>query len=152
LGEITIGQPVDIEVEAYRKELFQGRVSRVNRTVDRTNRTFQVEVEVPNPDRRLSAGSFAKAAIHTRVDDQALTVPEEALVAFAGVTKVFVVRDGKSTDVKVSLSGVRISLSDKNGRTQFWAEVRGDLKPGDMVVTSGQSQLAEGSRVVLRGG
>lgn len=150
LGEIALGQSVDIDVEAYRKEVFKGRVSRVNRTVDRANRTFQVEVEVPNPDRRLSAGCFAKAAIHTRVDDQALTVPEEALVAFAGVNKVFVIRDGKSNDVKVSLTGIRIPLPDQNGRTQFWAEVRGELKVGDLVVTSGQSQLAEGTRVVLR--
>ncbi len=52
-GEIRVGQPVDLEVEAYPGERFRGAVARVNPSVDRASRTFQVEVHVPNDDRRL---------------------------------------------------------------------------------------------------
>ncbi len=148
VGEVKVGQPVAVRVEAYPDESFPGSVSRVNPTVDRANRTFQSEVLVPHGERRLRAGSFVKASVLTREDDQAATVPEEALVTFAGVTKVFVVRDGTSRPVPVR-PGLRVEV--KNGdRAESWAEVAGDIPAGARVVTSGHSQLADGTPVRIR--
>ena len=143
-GDIKIGQSAELEVEAYPSEPFAGRVSRINPAVDRTSRTFQVEVLIPNADRRLSPGSFARAEVLTRVDPAARTVPEEAIVTFAGVTKVFVVRDGKVHEVHVR-PGASLTVA---GRT--WVEVEGPLPPDASVVTSGQSQLADGAAVRMR--
>jgi RND family efflux transporter MFP subunit len=112
----------------------------MNPTVDRTNRTFQIEVLVPNAERRLKPGNFAKAAIMTHQDSNAITVPTEALVAFAGVSKVFVVQEGKAHAVEVRLGE----------RGDGWLEVLGDLTEGASVVTSGQTQLAEGTTVRVR--
>lgn len=148
LSEIKVGQTVQLEVESYRNEIFKGRVVRVNPMVDRNNRTFQIEVEIPNDDKRLHAGSFAKASILTQVDPQALTIPEDALINFAGVTKVFVVRDGLSIDVPVT-SGVRLVVKER-GKEAAWVEVRGNLKLGEEVVTSGQSRLSDRREVRLR--
>lgn len=148
LSEIRVGQVVQIEVESHRNTLFQGRVSRVNPMVDRSNRTFSIEVEVPNDQKKLFAGSFAKASILTEIDPQALTVPEEAIISFAGVTKVFVVRDGKAIDVSV-VPGSRLVLSE-NGKETAWVEVKGNLKPGEPVVTSGHSRLSDGRTVKFR--
>jgi len=148
LSEVQTGQTVELAVETFRKEQFHGTISRVNRTVDRSSRTFTVEVVVPNADRRLSAGSFAKATIVMNTDDQASTVPEEALVHFAGVTKVFVVADGKVREVPVR-TGVSVEATDgKKKRT--WIEVEGELPAGSKVVTSGQSRLADGVAVKVR--
>ena len=55
-----------------------------------------------NPDRELKAGGFAKVEILTRVDPQAWTVPVEAMVTYAGSTKIFVVREGKAHAVPVA--------------------------------------------------
>ena len=148
LAEVQIGQTVELEVEAFPKERFQGTVSRVNRTVDRSSRTFTVEVVVPNADRRLSAGSFVKAIIVTQVDNKARTVPEESLVQFAGVTKVFVLGDGKVRAVPVK-SGVPVIVPEGN-RHRTWVEVDGDLPADAKVVTSGQSRLADGVGVRIR--
>ncbi len=148
LSEIRPGQTVDLEVESYRNQTFQGKVTRINPSVDRTNRNFQIEVDVPNPDRKLRSGSFAKATIQTEADENALTVPEEAVMSFAGVVKVFAVRDDKSVEIPVS-TGVRI-LAGEKGRETAWIEVRGDLKPTDLVVTSGQTQLSRGRSVRIR--
>src|SRR5262245_13424674 len=147
VGEVEVGQPVAVRVEAYAGEPFHARVARVHPTVDPVSRTFQVEVAVPNPDRRLRAGGFAKARVFTRTDARAATVPEEALVTFAGVTKVFVVRGGQAYAVPVRV-GARPEPSA--GRGERWVEVRGDLPAGSAVVTSGQSQLAEGTPVRVR--
>jgi multidrug efflux pump subunit AcrA (membrane-fusion protein) len=143
-GEIRKGMEAVVEVESYPGERFVGQVARVNPSVDRSSRTFQVEVHVPNADRRLSPGSFAKVAIQTRLDSGARTVPEEAVVSFAGVTKVFVVRDGRAREVPVR-TGAAVP-----GPGRTWVEVEGDLSAGDAVVTSGQSQLADGTAVRVR--
>jgi multidrug efflux pump subunit AcrA (membrane-fusion protein) len=150
LDEVKIGQEVDIEVEAHRGRVFKGLVIRINPTVEPANRTFQILIGVPNPDRKLRAGSFAKAAIATRVDPAAITVPEESIVSFAGVTKIFVARDGKAREVQVT-PGIRVDVS-KGIRDAGWVEVTGNVKPGEAIVTTGQSQLSDGKPLRIREG
>jgi multidrug efflux pump subunit AcrA (membrane-fusion protein) len=147
-AEVRHGQQVVLEVESYPGVQFSGRVARINPAVDRASRTFQVEIHVDNSDRRLSAGSFAKAAIQTRVDSKAIIVPEEAIVAFAGVTKVFVDRDGRAVAVPVRVGSAVPDAGSTESRT--WVEVEGDLAEGTPVVTSGHSQLADGTALHVR--
>jgi RND family efflux transporter MFP subunit len=148
VSEIGIGQRVEVEVEAYAGEIFAGTVARVNPTVDRENRTFEIEVRIPNEDRRLRAGSFAKSAILTREEASVPTIPEEALVRFAGVTKVFVVDGQEVRSVSVE-PGLRLTI-EEDGRRQFWQELVGGPELGSAVVTTGHSQLADGTPVRIR--
>ncbi len=147
-GDVKIGMEAELEVESYPGIKFPGKVARVNPAVDRANRTFQVEIHVPNDDRRLSPGSFARATIRTRVDDKARTVPEEALVAFAGVTKVFTVKDGKAHAVPVH-PGPTLNLGNSDS-IKTWVEIDGDLSEGSLVVVAGQTRLAEDTPVRVR--
>lgn len=146
VADVRIDQPVEIRVEAYEKEkkVFQGRVLRISPTVERLSRTFEIEVLVPNKERLLKPGGFAKLAVLTQIDPQAMTVPLESVVSFAGVNKVFVVRDGAASMVEVS-PGVE---------GQGWIEVTpkkaGELAPGMQVVTTGHAQMADGSKVRVR--
>lgn len=148
LGEVRQGQSVKIHIEAYPDRTFAGTVSRVNTTVDRASRTFTVEVAIPNPDRKLSAGSFAKARIITQEQAQALTVPEESIIQFAGVVKVFVVQDGKAHAVSVTV-GEKIRVDEKP-YARTWAEVTGAIPQNAQVITSGFNQLSEGTAIQLR--
>ena len=147
-SEIRIGQPVELHVEYSPGITFPGTVARINPVVDRASRTFEVEIAVPNDDRRLSPGSFVRAIVSTHVDEHAPTVPEQALVTMAGVTKVFVVRDGTVHEVQVrpqghvTVAGARYSES--------WVEIDGNLPAQSKVVTSGFSQLSDGSPVRIR--
>jgi multidrug efflux pump subunit AcrA (membrane-fusion protein) len=143
-GEIQKGQKAEVHVEAYPDRVFAGEVVRINPMIDRTSRTFEVEVYVDNPNRELKAGGFAKVDILTRVDPQAWTVPVEAIVTYAGSVKVFVIRDGRAHAVPVStgLEGrgwVELVRSDKS-----------DLRQDDQMITSGQEKLAEGVAVSVR--
>jgi RND family efflux transporter MFP subunit len=139
-GQVKVGQKVQLRVEAYENKIFEGVVSRVSPTVDRLSRTFQVEVLVPNLARELKPGGFAKAAILTRVENQAKTVPVEALVTAVGTTKIFLVQDGKARVLEV-----KTGVADPK-----WVEIIGDLDPNSQVITSGQNQLTEGTRVKVR--
>lgn len=138
--DIHVGQTVEIRVEAYPASVFRGVVARVNPTVDSVNRTFMVEIQVPNCGHRLSVGGFAKAEILTCTDAAVLTVPPEAVKTFAGVTKVFVVEGNTARTVEVEIGT----------REKEWVEVRGSLQPDARVITSGHSQLVEGSPVRIR--
>lgn len=143
-AEVRVGQAAELEAECCPGEHFAGTVARINPAVDRASRTFLVEVHVPNADRRLRAGGFARARILTRIEPQARTVPEEALVRFAGVTKVFVVEKGQARAVPVAAG----ASGTDGGRA--WVEVAGELPTAARVVTSGQSQLADGTATRLK--
>jgi multidrug efflux pump subunit AcrA (membrane-fusion protein) len=149
LSEVKVGQPVSLSVEAYPGETFAGSVARVNPTVDRGSRAFTIEVTVPNDAKKLRPGSFVKARVQTRKADAALTVPEEAVVRFAGVVKVFTVAGGVAKAVPVR-TGEVLTVAD-GGKAHRWVEVVGDLPAGAEVVTSGQSQLADRTPVRKRG-
>jgi multidrug efflux pump subunit AcrA (membrane-fusion protein) len=148
LGEVKLGQPVSLSVEAYHGEQFAGSVARINPTVERGNRSFTIEVSVPNDAKKLRPGSFVKAKVQTRKADGAMTVPEEAIVRFAGVVKVYTVENGLAKAVPVR-TGEVISVSN-GGRPHRWVEVTGDLPTSTVVVTSGQSQLADRTPVRVR--
>ena len=143
------GQEVDLAVESLPGRTIGGRVARVNPTVDTANRTFEVEVWVPNRERLLKSGSFATASILLGADDGAVTVPEEAIVRYAGVTKLFTVVDDKAVVVPVEL-GSRLDISGSAGAVHRWVEVSGPLAVGVPVVTTGHSQLSDGAAVRVR--
>jgi multidrug efflux pump subunit AcrA (membrane-fusion protein) len=142
-AEVRVKQLVQLEVEAYPGLTFQGEVVRVNPTIDRLTRAFTVEVLVENRDRRLRAGGFTKARIQTRTADQALCVPEQAVVRFAGEVKVFVIEEEKARAVSVRTGEVLPG-------DERWIEVIGSLKPGDKVAISGQTALANQTPVRIR--
>jgi membrane fusion protein, multidrug efflux system len=139
-GQAAEGQPVEVRVEAYPNEVFAAQITRISPAIDPASRTFEIEAIVPNADHRLSHGAFAKAHIVTRSDAEAVTAPLESIVSFAGVTKLFVVAEGQAQSIPVTIGS----------RGDGWVEVLGPVSPGMVVVTSGQTQLAEGTAVAER--
>jgi RND family efflux transporter MFP subunit len=139
-GEVREGQQVKVHTAA-RTAPCDGVVARLNPAVDPVSRTFEVEIQVANPDGRLKPGSFAKAFILTRLDEAAATVPLESVVQFAGITKIFLAENGKARIVPVTLGVVKTN----------WAEIASPPLPRDgLVVTSGHSALADGTPVTVR--
>jgi membrane fusion protein (multidrug efflux system) len=63
LASVREGLPVEARVEAYPDQPFAGGVSLVGGTIDPQTRTFLVEAEFPNRDRRLRPGLFARVEI-----------------------------------------------------------------------------------------
>ena len=136
---IAVGQSARIHVASHPDQSFPGAVAWVNPAIDPDSRTFQVEVSVPNDEHLLRPGGFAKLSIVVRREPR-LMVPAEAIVRFAGVTKLFVLRDGQAHAVPVETG------FESDGQV----EIDGDVPSGSQVVTTGQSQLADGTAVVVR--
>ncbi|HEY1067971.1 MAG TPA: efflux RND transporter periplasmic adaptor subunit [Pirellulales bacterium] len=144
-SEVEPGQKVEFTVEGFPGEQFTGEVFRVNPAVERISRTFEIEVRAPNPDRKLTCGMFARAKVLTRTSDSAIVAPEESIVRYAGVVKAFVVRDGKAVETVVKL-GDRVTVQEGD-HARTWVEVQGEIAPGDVIVTGGQTQLSQAREV-----
>jgi RND family efflux transporter MFP subunit len=111
--EVRVGQVVKVAVEGDRT-VYDGRLVRLSPAISEGNRTLPVEAEVPNPAGQLRPGSFARADIVTS-EAPALVVPVEALITFAGVEKLLVVKDGRAKEVRVRTgrrAGGRVEVID----------------------------------------
>ena len=135
--EVRAGQAVDIRVDSFADATFKGKLTRISPSSEVTSRSFLVEGQVENPDRRLKPGFFAHAIVTTRVDPNALTVPQQAIVSFAGVSKVFIV-DNDVARERIVQTGVRVGTNE--------VEVTG-VKPGERVAISGLTRLTDGALV-----
>ena len=133
---LRVGQRVRVSVEGD-PTVHEGRVSRISPSIVEGTRTLPIEAEVPNVDGKLRPGTFAKADIIT-ADDPALVVPQSALVVFAGVEKVLIVKDGKVHEQRVR-TGVRVG--DR-------VELLEGVSPGDAVILA-PGGLADGSPVTI---
>jgi RND family efflux transporter MFP subunit len=131
---VSVGQVVRVTVEGD-PEVYEGRVVRLSPSITEGNRTLPIEAEVPNPAGRLRPGTFAKAEIVTS-ETLALVVPQSALVVFAGVEKVLVVKDGKVHEQRVRTGR----------RTGDSVEVIEGIASGDLVI-SAPGGLADGAAV-----
>jgi len=123
-ASVRAGHAVTLTVEGD-PTVYRGRVVRLSPIVQEQNRTLLVEAEVPNERGFLRPGSFARVDIMTEVSQPVVTVPASAIIVFAGVEKVLVVREGKTAEVRVT-TGRRLGAD---------VEVVEGLKRGEAVVS-----------------
>ena len=100
-SSVRVGQLVRVTVEGD-VTVHQGRVSRISPAIEENSRTLSVEAEVANVAGLLRPGAFANAEVVTEASDMAILIPGSAIVSFAGVEKVFVVKDGKAVERRVT--------------------------------------------------
>jgi RND family efflux transporter MFP subunit len=137
--EVRVGQEVRLAVDAYPGRDFPGRLSRIAPVVDMQTRTLALEAQVPNREGLLRPGFFARGLVLTRRDAQAAFVPAEAVLYVVGLSKLFVVTDGRAAERQVK-TGFR-----DGGRL----EILEGLRPGEVVATSALGQLYDGAPVVV---
>jgi RND family efflux transporter MFP subunit len=132
---VRVGQVVRLTVEGD-ATVHGGRVVRLAPVVQELNRTLTVEAEVPNQRGTLRPGAFARAEIVTDAAQPVLTVPGSALVVFAGVEKVLVVRNGKAAEVRVQTGrrlGGEVEIVEGLGRGEAVVDRPGSLTGGQPV-------------------
>jgi membrane fusion protein (multidrug efflux system) len=134
---VKIGQPAEIRAEAYPDRTFTGRVTRTVQAVNRNTRTMTVEVDLPNKDRLLKGGMFARVAILVGVHRNAVQIPIDAVTRLEDNQYVYVVRDGKASQVPVELG------SRAGNRVEIIKGLTGD----EQVIVSGKDLVGEGTVV-----
>ncbi|MDQ2696993.1 MAG: efflux RND transporter periplasmic adaptor subunit [Pseudomonadota bacterium] len=137
LAEVRTGQPIEISVDAFPGETFTGEVYAIDPQVDVNGRSLVLRARVPNPDSRLQAGLFARVSLILERRQQALLVPEDAIVPQGDKQFVYRVVDGKAALTEVGI-----------GRRQGGeVEIVQGLTPEATVVTAGQLKIRDGAPV-----
>jgi RND family efflux transporter MFP subunit len=129
-------QPCMLWVDAAAKPVA-GKVARVSPAVDVNSRTFTVEIQFANAERTLKPGSFGRGTITVGQRTDVTTIPPEALYSFAGLDKVFALKDGTAAANVVQV----VSKNDQR------VVVEGDLGGADAVIVNKLTQLANGTSV-----
>ena len=138
-GYLKVGQKIRVSVDAYPDRVFEGEITRINPTSETANRSITIEALVPNSERLLRPGFFAKGDLVYDLHGDAVVVPEHALTTFAGVTKLFVVAGGKAEE-RVVRTG--IAVGDRR-------EIVDGVKEGEAVAISNLDKLEQGAAVTV---
>ncbi len=138
VGKIQIGQNVNINVNVLPEDSFSGRITFIAPKSD-ASLNFPVEIEVAN-NGKLKAGMYATALFKTNngtATQNMLTVSADAFVNGVSSGQLFIVENGTAKMIKVTTGKVY------GNRIQILSGLNG----GEQVITSGQINLDNGSKI-----
>jgi membrane fusion protein (multidrug efflux system) len=141
MRQVQVGQSLQVQLDALPGKTFEGKVFAVNPLIDAAGRAVVIRAMVRNPDTSLRPGMFARVRLITRDAQDALVLPEQALVPQGDQQFVFRIQDGKAVRTKVEVGQ----------RRDAKVEILTGLAKDDVVVTAGQLKLRDGAPVTVAG-
>ncbi len=142
IGKLKVGTEVDVFLTSLGKT-YKGKVRQVGNYINPNNRSFGIEVGVPNPDNLLRPNQVAKLKIIDYTNKQAVVVPTNVVLEDGEDNKfVFVVSNsnGKTGTAKKVL--VKVGKSSDNV-----TEILSGLSANDVIVTEGVNSIADGMKL-----
>ncbi len=137
-GEVTPGYPITFVIDGIQKS-FTAEVYAVAPKVDIDTRTIVARAYYPNKNEELKPGRFASVRALLSKIDNTISVPTEAIIPEMEGEKVFIIKNGKAKEVKVTL-GLR---------TESHVQIQKGLSFGDTLLTTAILQLRQGIPVQL---
>jgi membrane fusion protein (multidrug efflux system) len=131
LPALRVGQPITVTVDAFAGREFTGRVYAIDPLVDEAGRSIVVRAIVDNPQDVLRPGVFGRVAVTLATRENAMFVPEQAIVPVGDRVQVYRIVDGKSVP-----TFVRTGQREKGQ-----VEIVQGLTPNDVVITAGHLKL-----------
>jgi multidrug efflux pump subunit AcrA (membrane-fusion protein) len=137
IPNIQAGQGVSLVVSAWPDRSFNGRIARISPNVTASSRTLAVEAEVENSDGSLKPGQFATVRILQAKAAPAVLIPARAVRTESGVSRVFVIKNGRAEQRLVQLGQTEGDL----------IEIKQGIAAAEQVATSNLAQLSDGMAV-----
>jgi RND family efflux transporter MFP subunit len=138
IGRIQKGQAAILRVPANPGQEFKGTVQVVNLAADPQTKKFGIEISVDNPDQVLRPGTFGEIVIEVHSHENALVVPQKAVLENK---YVFIAQDGKASKKEVALGLQNTTM----------VEVSSGVAEGDLVIVEGNFGLEEGALIEVSG-
>ncbi|UKT63100.1 efflux RND transporter periplasmic adaptor subunit [Pedobacter mucosus] len=135
-GQIKLGSTISFTTDGSSKENV-GKVYAIEPGINAATRTLQIRALAPNANNALLPGSFAKIKLALNTLQNAILIPNEAVVPVLKGKIVYIQKDGKAKEVKVE-AGTR---TDEN------IVITSGLKAGDTVLTTGSMALKKDAPV-----
>jgi membrane fusion protein (multidrug efflux system) len=141
VDKVYPGQKILVTVDAYPGNIFEGVIKTISPIIAESgSKTFSIRSEIPNPDSLLLPGMFARSKIITYEADDAISVPNDALVKTPGGFQVFVINKdnvAEAKDVQVGYVATEFTQIEKG------------LNPGEVVIVQKPPELKAGSKVKI---
>lgn len=140
-ADVEKGSRAGVSFDVFPGDSFSAPISFVGATVNPQNRTFPIEVVMPNPRGHIKPEMVANVAVSRHEVEDALVVPQDALVRVENGYVAFVVaeRDGATV---AEVRPLTLGASQAN-----MVVVEDGLQPGDRLIVIGQKSVADGDRV-----
>jgi len=139
LPQVKVGMDAEIVTEVYPGEVVKGKVFRIHPTVNAATRTFTMEIKIPNTDRKIRPGMYARVSLKLGTKE-ALLVPSIAVMQQPGTNQRFVMIHQNGTAQKVSVKIVE----RHDDRLEIASSL---LKGGEELIVAGQANLEDGDPV-----
>ena len=149
-AQVKKNQVLRLKNDAYPNQEFSGRVSAISPKIDTNTRNLQIEAIVENPDMKLLPGMFSNVKLNLGAQAQYVTLPQTAVTfnPYGSIVFLAVGSDKKGPDGNALLEAKQTFVTTGLTRGDQIAILSG-LKEGDVVVTSGQMKLKNGTSLIV---
>jgi len=148
VGQIALGQPVTVKIDAFKDQTFTGEILAINPKVDLGSRNVQVRATLKNTDHKLIPGMYATVEITTGAPQSYVTLPQTAISYNPYGDTVYIVDSKNDADGKAQLTARQTFVIVGPTRGDQVAVLKG-VTDGDMIVTAGQIKLHNGSTIMI---
>jgi membrane fusion protein (multidrug efflux system) len=144
IARLKPGQEVQVTLDALPGRTYLGRIDALDSQLDANGRSVLVRAKLANAGGQLRSGMYARSRVVFDVRENALVVPEEALVPLGDKQYIFKVVDEGGTKTARRVEA-RIGQ-----RVPGKVEVLQGVTAGDVVIVAGQARLGDGDAVPVR--
>ena len=144
LSSVNKGKSVTIEFPVLGKTL-NTEVKETGNFINPSNRTFKVEIEVPNKDKTIKPNLTAKLKINDYTNTEALLIPQSIISENAdGEQYVYVIKNIKNN------KGIATQTVVKTGKTQGDViEILSGITVGEQLIEAGARSVKDGQEVKI---
>ena len=128
LGEVHLGDPADVRLNAFPDKLFHGKVADISRVLDPNTRSAKVRIVLPNRDGSLRPGMFAVAAFRSRRWRPYTVVPGSAVMRLQDKDWIFR-KEGENRFRRVQVQAAGVTPDGMQ-------EIATGVQPGDQIIAN----------------
>jgi len=149
ISRLKVGQEVTLHSDAFSHHSFKGKITTIDPVINQNTRNVAVEATIENPNDQLTPGMFVTVEVVTGEPKSYLTIPQAAMSFNPYGDIIYIVTEqGKDKDGNPKLIANQVFVTAGDMRGDQIAILKG-LKEGDVIVTSGQLKLKNGSQVKI---
>jgi len=144
VGKIQVGTVVQADITSVGKT-YQGKIRQVGKSINPANRSFGIEVSVPNPEGLLRPNQVAKLKIVDYTKASAIVVPSNVIQQDGQGNKFVFIADKAQKN-----NGIAKKVIVKAGQTaNSYTEILSGLNKGDVIVSEGANAISEGMKLTF---
>ena len=138
LQDINIGTPVEIRFDAYPQLTINSKVSFISKSINPENRTFEIEIDIANPDSKLAPEMIADIRLLRRSYQDKIVIPLDALIESEQGRYVFIAEQNQAVRQNIEILAVYEDSVLVEG-----------LQTNQRLIVLGQRELSEGDKLEI---